>query len=71
MVPKPEGHKVVDCKWVFKTKLGPDGQVKHYKARLVAKEFSQVESIDFNETYSSVIGHSTVRTLLALACVNS
>ena len=71
MVPKPEGHKVVDCKWVFKTKLGPDGQVKHYKARLVAKEFSQVESIDFNETYSSVIGHSTVRTLLALACANS
>ena len=70
MVPKPKGRKVVDCKWVFKTKLGPDGQVKHYKACLVAKGFSQVEGIDFNETYSHVVGYSTVRTLLALACAN-
>jgi len=71
MVSKPEGCKVVNCKWVFKTKLGPDGQVEHYKARLVAKGFSQVKGIDFNETYSPVVGHSTVRTLLALTCTNS
>ena len=71
IVPKPEGCKVVDCKWVFKMKLGPDGQVKHYKARLVAKGFSQVKGINFNETYSSVVGHSTVQTLLALTCANS
>ena len=70
MVPKPEGHKVVDYKWVFKMKLGPDGQVEHYKACLVTKGFSQVKGIDFNETYSPVVGHSTVRTLLALACTN-
>ena len=70
MVPKPEGHKVVNCKWVFKMKLGPDGQVKCYKACLVTKGFSQVEGIDFNKTYSPVVGHSTVRTLLALACTN-
>jgi len=70
MIPKPEGCKVVDCKWVFKMKLGPDGQVECYKAHLVAKRFSQVEGIDFNETYSSVVGHSTVQTLLALACAN-
>ena len=25
IVPKSEGHKVFDCKWVFKMKLGPDG----------------------------------------------
>jgi len=70
MVPKPKGRKVVDCKWVFKMKLGPDRQVECYKACLVAKGFSQVEGIDFNETYSPVVGHSTVRTLLALACAN-
>jgi len=70
MVPKPEGCKVVGCKWVFKTKLGPNGQVKHYKACLVAKGFSQVKGIDFNETYSPVVGHSTAWTLLALACTN-
>ena len=70
MVSKPEGCKVVNCKWVFKTKLDPDGQVEYYKARLVAKGFSQVEGIDFNETYSPVVGHSTVQTLLAFACTN-
>ena len=52
-------------------KLGPDGQVKCYKACLVTKGFSQVESIDFNETYSPVVGHSTVWTLLDLTCANS
>jgi len=71
MVPKPEGCKVVDCKWVFKTKLGPDGQVECYKACLVTKEFSQVEGIDFNEMYSPIIGHFTVQTLPALTCANS
>ena len=71
MVSKPKGCKVVNCKWIFKIKLGPNGQVKCYKARLVAKGFSQVEDINFNETYSPVVGHSTVRTLLALACTNS
>jgi len=70
MVSKPESCKVVNCKWVFKTKLSPDGQVKCYKARLVAKGFSQVEGINFNETYSPVVGHFTVRTLLALTCAN-
>jgi len=70
MVPKPEGRKVVNCKWVFKMKLGPNGQVKCYKAHLVAKGFSQVKGIDFNETYSPVVGYSTVWTLLALACTN-
>jgi len=52
-------------------KLGPNGQVECYKACLVAKGFSQVKDIDFNETYSPVVGHSTVQTLLALACANS
>jgi len=70
MVSKSEGRKVVNCKWIFKMKLGPNGQVKHYKACLVAKGFSQVEGIDFNETYSPVVGRSTVQTLLALACAN-
>jgi len=70
MVPKPEGHKVVDCKWVFKMKLGSNSQVECYKACLVAKGFFQVKGIDFNKTYSPVVGHSTVQTLLALTCTN-
>jgi len=35
-VSRPVGHKVIGCKWVFKTKLDKNGQVERYKARLVA-----------------------------------
>jgi hypothetical protein len=31
----------VGCKWIFKKKMKPDGTVDKFKARLVAKEFTQ------------------------------
>ncbi|MDV3193978.1 MAG: reverse transcriptase domain-containing protein, partial [Sweet potato little leaf phytoplasma] len=48
LVEKPEGKKIIDCKWVFKLKpgLGINDQPR-YKARLVAKGFSQVEGVDY------------------------
>jgi len=64
---KPVGHKVIECKWVFKTKLDEDGQVKRYKAWLVAQEFSQIPGIDFDKTFAPVTRHQTLRTLLTLA----
>ena len=54
----------------IQVELGPNGQVEYYKTCLVAKEFSQVEGIDFKETYSPVVGHSIVWTLLALTYTN-
>jgi len=65
-VGKPKNRRIVGCKWIFKCKLGPDGQVECYKARLVAQGFSQVEGIDYNETYAPVTRYGTIRTLLAL-----
>lgn len=38
----PKGQKLVRCKWVYRTKYGPDGKVDKHKAHLVAKGFSQV-----------------------------
>ena len=37
------GAKTIDCKWVYKTKCDSKGNVKRYKARLVAKCFTQRE----------------------------
>ena len=52
------------CKWVFVIK--PDGR---YKARLVAKGFTQVEGIDFQETFSLITRYKAIRFLLAHAAL--
>lgn len=56
---------VVDSRWVFKRKSSADGEVK-YRARLVAKGFTQKYGIDYNETFSPVVRYSTLRILFAL-----
>eukprot|EP00253_Pinus_taeda_P004608 PITA_04608 len=67
LVPLPKGHKLVRCKWVYRTKYGPDGKVDKHKARLVAKGFSQVEGIDYTETFSLVAKMNSVCLVLSLA----
>jgi len=44
-----------------------EGQIKRYKARLVAQGFSQIPRVDFNETFAPVTRHQMLQTLLALA----
>eukprot|EP00253_Pinus_taeda_P013492 PITA_13492 len=67
LVPLPKGRKLVRCKWVYRTKYGPDGKVDKHKARLVAKGFSQVEGIDYTETFSPVAKMNSIRLVLSLA----
>ncbi|TFY75537.1 hypothetical protein EWM64_g8475, partial [Hericium alpestre] len=57
---------VVNSKWIFRIKRGPNGEVEKYKARLVVKGFTQVEGIDFDETFAPVVKFTSLRMLLAL-----
>jgi hypothetical protein len=66
LVPRPN-QNVVGTKWVFRNKQDEHGVVTRNKARLVAKGYSQVECLDFGETYAPVARLESIRILLAYA----
>ena len=64
---RPKGQRVVGCRWLFRIKEGVGENSKpRYKARLVARGFTQVPKIDFNELFSPVVRHTSIRVLLAI-----
>lgn len=63
---KPAEQKVITCKWLFKRKEMP-GELVRYKARLVARGFTQRFGFDYTETYAPVVRYESLRVLLAKA----
>ena len=53
LVERPKTN-VVGTIWVFLNKQDEHGVVTRNKARLVAQGFTQVEGLDFEETFASV-----------------
>jgi hypothetical protein len=58
----------VGCKWVYKIKYKIDETFDRYKTKLVAQGFTQVERIDYNETFSPVVNIISLCILLILGC---
>ena len=55
LVPLPKDRQVIGSRWVYKVKQRADGTTERYKARFVAKGYSQEYGVDYIETFSPVI----------------
>src|SRR3954451_1344726 len=67
----PTKHNIIGTKWIFRNKQDEDGIVVRNKARLVAQGYTQIEGIDFGETYALVARLESVRVMLAFANHNN
>ncbi|KAL5769722.1 hypothetical protein ACOSP7_013876 [Xanthoceras sorbifolium] len=62
---------VIGTKWIFKNKSDENGNVVRNKARLVAQGYTQLEGVDFDETFAPVARLESIRLLLCVYCVTS
>lgn len=67
VVKLPKGAKSVGTTWVFRDKWTPTVEFIKPKARLCAQGFTQVEGVDYEETYSPTSSKTALRTLVAVA----
>ena len=66
LVKHPIDRDVINTRWVFHIKKHIDGSIEKWKGRFVAKGFTQIPGIDFNETYAPVVSHTAIRLIIAL-----
>jgi hypothetical protein len=66
LVPLPKRIKLVKYKWVYRTKYASFGSVQIHKARLVSKGISQVEGIDYIETFTLIAKMNSICLVLAI-----
>ena len=68
LVPRPKDKNIIGTKWVFKNKMNEDGQIIRNKERLVCKGYSQIERINFEETFTTIAHMEAIRMFLKFAC---
>jgi hypothetical protein len=71
LVERPKDHNVIGTRWVFRNKQDQDRIVLRNKARLVAQGYTQIEGLDFGETYAPIARLEAIRILLAYACAHN
>ena len=67
LIDLPKDRQAIEIKWFFKRNTDVDSSVTIYKARIVAKGFRQVQSVDYDESFSLVSMLESVRIMLVIA----
>ena len=62
----PPGRKCIGSRWVYSTKPGIGNEPK-YKARFVAKGYTQVAEVDYGETFAPTARMTSIRMLIQVA----
>ena len=67
VVPRPQNISVLGSRWIYKIKYVADGNIEKFKARYVAKGYTQKEGIDYEETFALVARYTSIRSVISLA----
>jgi len=69
LVSRRNDINIIGTKWIYKNKSDENGIVTRNKAKLMAQGYTQVEGLDFEETFALVARLESIRLLLGVACI--
>jgi len=69
IVSRPKVKSVMTSKWIYKIKHDADGGIEKYKARFVARGFSQKVGVDYDEIFAPVARYTSIKIIIVIASV--
>jgi hypothetical protein len=66
VVLRPMGKLVVTSRWLYKTKYAAAGSIEKHKARFLVRGFSQIEGVDYDETFAPVVRYTLIRSIISI-----
>ena len=67
LIPRPYDRPTIGTKWIFRNKLDESDNIVRNKARLAAQSYTQIEKIDFEETFAPIAWLEAILITLAFA----
>lgn len=71
LVVPPQKCRAITCRWLFLKKCDETDRIERYRARFVARGFTKIAAVDYEELFSPVAKHSTVRIVLSIMTANN